>query len=293
MTGSENHRTGLIHALAAYTIWGLLPLYLWLLHDVPALEFVGWRVIFTLPLCLILVMFDKQWPALMAAISDRRTLIILLASSLLIAVNWIINITAIQSGHVLSSSLGYYINPLINVLLGTLLLGERLSGRQWLAVAIAAAGVALLAFGAADMLWISVSLALSFGLYGVVRKLAPVESLPGLTIESLVLLLPGMAIIAYSAQGMAMGRNPSIDLLLALSSVFTAVPLLLFASSARKMDYSTLGFVQFLTPSISFALGLFVFKEPLRPIQLACFAMIWIAIALFVADLLARRKVST
>lgn len=154
-------------------------------------------------------------------------------------------------------------------------------------------GVSLLAFGALDMLWVALSLAVSFAFYGIVRKLAPVESLPGLTVESAILILPALAIIGHYAQGQqgaSIGLGWSNDVLLAASGVLTAVPLLLFASSARKLDYSSLGFVQFLSPSIVFVLGLFVFHEPLRPIQLASFALIWIAIALFVADLLARRK---
>ncbi|PLK26565.1 EamA family transporter RarD [Novosphingobium sp. TH158] len=295
MTGAQHRQGGLPLALGAYLIWGLLPLYLRLVHHVPPFEFVGWRVVFTLPFCMIAVTLARQWPAIRQALGNRRTVLTLLASSLLIGGNWLIYIAAIQSGHVFATSLGYYINPLINVLLGTVFLGERLNRRQWLAVALAGAGVALLAFGAVEMLWISLSLALSFGGYGLVRKVAPVESLPGLTIESAVLLLPALAIIGYygqGPQGTAIGEGMVPDLLVALSGVLTAVPLLLFAAAARRMDYSTLGFVQFLSPSIVFLLGLFVFHEPLRTVQLGSFLLIWAAIGLFVADLLARRRTS-
>lgn len=290
-----NKGGGLPYALGAYLIWGLLPLYLRLLQAVPPFEFVGWRVIFTLPVCLLAIAVTRNWRALATALANLRTMLVLLGSSLLIGINWLIYIWAILEGHVLASSLGYYINPLANVLAGTLFLGERLSRRQWWAVALAGAGVALLAMGALDMLWISVSLAISFSGYGLVRKLAPVESLPGLTVESVVLLIPAMLICYHYAQaplGAAFGRDSQTSILLVLAGVITAVPLLLFTEAARRMDYSTLGFVQFLSPTLVFVLGLFVFHEPLRPLQLGSFVLIWAAAGLFICDLLARRKIS-
>ena len=290
-----NKGGGLPYALGAYLIWGLLPLYLRLLQAVPPFEFVGWRVIFTLPVCLLAIAVTRNWRALATALANLRTMLVLLGSSLLIGVNWLIYIWAILEGHVLASSLGYYINPLANVLAGTLFLGERLSRRQWWAVALAGAGGALLAMGALDMLWISVSLAISFSGYGLVRKLAPVESLPGLTVESVVLLIPAMLICYHYAQaplGAAFGRDSQTSILLVLAGVITAVPLLLFTEAARRMDYSTLGFVQFLSPTLVFVLGLFVFHEPLRPLQLGSFVLIWAAAGLFICDLLARRKIS-
>lgn len=290
-----NKGGGLPYALGAYLIWGLLPLYLRLLQAVPPFEFVGWRVIFTLPVCLLAIAVTRNWRALATALANLRTMLVLLGSSLLIGINWLIYIWAILEGHVLASSLGYYINPLANVLAGTLFLGERLSRRQWWAVALAGAGGALLAMGALDMLWISVSLAISFSGYGLVRKLAPVESLPGLTVESVVLLIPAMLICYHYAQaplGAAFGRDSQTSILLVLAGVITAVPLLLFTEAARRMDYSTLGFVQFLSPTLVFVLGLFVFHEPLRPLQLGSFVLIWAAAGLFICDLLARRKIS-
>lgn len=290
-----NKGGGLPYALGAYLIWGLLPLYLRLLQAVPPFEFVGWRVIFTLPVCLLAIAVTRNWRALATALANPRTMLVLLGSSLLIGINWLIYIWAILEGHVLASSLGYYINPLANVLAGTLFLGERLSRRQWWAVALAGAGGALLAMGALDMLWISVSLAISFSGYGLVRKLAPVESLPGLTVESVVLLIPAMLICYHYAQaplGAAFGRDSQTSILLVLAGVITAVPLLLFTEAARRMDYSTLGFVQFLSPTLVFVLGLFVFHEPLRPLQLGSFVLIWAAAGLFICDLLARRKIS-
>lgn len=283
---------GLPYALGAYLIWGLLPLYLRLIHQVPPIEFVGWRVVFTLPFCLALVAFRRQGHAMRAVFANRRTLLTLTVSASLIGANWLIYIWAIQRGHVLASSLGYYINPLANVLAGTLFLHERLTRRQWLAVALAAAGVALLAFGALDMLWISLSLAGTFCGYGLVRKLAPVDAIPGLAVETVLLILPALTIVGFYAWepgGPALSGDIATELLIAASGFVTGVPLLLFATAARRMDYSKLGFVQFLSPTLVFLLGLFVFHEPLKPVQLASFACIWLAIVVFVLDLFARR----
>ena len=294
MTDPRSRRSdGLSLALGAYLIWGLLPLYLREVHEVPPFEFVGWRVLFTLPVCVALVVALGQGPKVWMALGNRRVALALLASSLLIGCNWLVYIAAVQSGHVLATSLGYYINPLVNVLAGTVFLREKLSRPQWLAVGIASVGVAILAWGAGEMLVISLVLAFSFGGYGLVRKLTPVDSLPGLTIESALLALPAAGIIAWHAHGptgMALGKVATIDTLVALSGVLTALPLLLFAAAARRLDLSVLGFCQYLAPTIVFLLGLFVFHEPLRPVQLASFVLIWIAIAVFSVDLVRRSR---
>ena len=282
-TPSSNPKpSGLPAALGAYTIWGFLPLYLILVNSVPAVEFVGWRIIWTVPICLIIVAFRHQ----------GRVMLTLTGSALLIAINWLVYIWAVQSGHVLAASLGYFINPLINVLLGTLLLREKLSTRQWVAVGVAAAGVAFLLGGALTTMWISLTLAFSFGTYGLLRKQVAVGALPGLTIESTILLLPSLGVAYYystTSGGSSFGQDWGLSLAIMLGGVVTAIPLLLFAIAARRMDYSTLGFVQFIAPTIVFLLGIFVFGEELLPSQLVCFILIWTALAIFVWDLLARR----
>ncbi|VWX52782.1 EamA family transporter RarD [Novosphingobium sp. 9U] len=293
MHSGSQRASGLPHAIGAYLIWGLIPLYFRLLKAVPPMEVVGWRIVFTLPVCFALVALLRQSGEVRRALSDRRTLGLLAGSALLIGTNWLIYVIAIATGHVFAASLGYYINPLMNVLAGTLFLREKLSPRQWVAVALAAAGVAVLAWGAVSTLWISMGLALSFCGYGLVRKLAPVESLPGLTVETLVLVVPALAMIGWQSTqqaGVALGQNTMQDITLALAGVVTGVPLLLFATAARRMSYSTLGFVQFLSPTLVFVLGLFVFHEPLRPVQLTSFAMIWAAIGVFCWDLLRARR---
>lgn len=285
-------RSGLAPALGAYLIWGFLPLYLVLVREVPAFEFVAWRIIWTLPICLVIVALRRQGPDLRAALGDRRALGWLGVSSALIAVNWVVYVWAIQAGEVYAASLGYYINPLVNVLLGTLLLGERLTRAQWLAVAIAGIGVALLAQGAVTTLWISLTLALSFGSYGLVRKQVPVGSLPGLTIESALLLLPSLAVAGWyaAARGSSFLISPGLSAAIVLGGVVTAIPLLLFALAARRMPYSRLGFFQFIAPSIVFVLGLTVFERPLLPVQAASFACIWAAVAIFAWDLVRRSR---
>ena len=285
--------SGLAPALGAYLIWGFLPLYLILVKTVPPFEFVGWRIVWTLPLCLLIVAYRRQFPELLAALKSPRSLLALLASAVLIGINWFVYIWAIMAGEVFATSIGYYLNPLLNVLLGTLVLGEKLSRRQWLAVAIAALAVALLAAGAVTSLWISLTLGFSFALYGLVRKQVSVGSLPGLTIESAILLPAAIAIAAWYAagpQGSAFGQDAWLSALIVFSGVVTAVPLLLFAIAARRMDYSTLGFIQYLSPTIVFFLGLFVFHQPLAPAKLASFVLIWVAVGVFVWDMWAKRK---
>ncbi|TAD76947.1 MAG: EamA family transporter RarD [Sphingomonadales bacterium] len=288
--------SGLAPALGAYLIWGFLPLYLLLVQSVPAIEFVGWRIIWTLPLCLVIIAMRRQFPELRAALTSPRTLLALTASAVLIAINWFVYIWAIMAGEVFATSIGYYLNPLLNVLLGTLVLGEKLSKRQWLAVAIAGVAVTLLAAGAVTSLWISLTLGFSFALYGLVRKQVAVGSLPGLTIESAILMPVAGSIAAWyavSPQGSAFGQDWWMSGLIVFSGVVTAVPLLMFAIAARRMDYSTLGFIQYLSPTIVFFLGLFVFHQPLAPAKLASFVLIWVAVAIFVWDLWAKRRAVT
>ena len=291
----SQHRNGWAPAIGAYLIWGFLPLYLILVRAVPAFEFVAWRIIWTLPICLVIVAIRGQRPDVRAALADRQALGWLALSSALIAINWLVYVWAIQNGQIYAASLGYYINPLVNVLLGTLLLGERLTRAQWVAVGIAGIGVAMLIESAFYTLWISLTLALTFGSYGLVRKRVAVGALPGLTIESALLLIPSLGLAGWYAatQGSAFVVSPALSAAIVLGGFVTAIPLLLFAIAARRMPYSTLGFFQFLAPSIVFVLGLTVFQQPLQPAQAACFAFIWLAAAIFVWDIVKRSRAAS
>lgn len=285
---SGSSQNGLPYALAAYGIWGFAPFFFKLLESVPPVEVLAQRIVWSLPFCLAIMLFRRQIPEYLAALRDWCVLRLLLASSALIALNWLVYIYAIFTDHVLAASLGYYLNPLINVMLGVMLLGERLSRLQGVAVAIAAVGVAILLAGALDTLWISLILACSFGVYGLLRKVVTVGALPGLAIETTLLLPAAIAAslwYIWVGDGRGFGAETGISLILMSAGVVTAVPLLLFATAARRMSYATLGFVQYLAPSILFLLSIFVFDEPLKPAQLVCFLLIWTSVALFSFDL--------
>jgi chloramphenicol-sensitive protein RarD len=287
--------SGLPHALAAYLMWGLLPLYLHLVHAVPPFEFVGWRTLCTLPVCGLILLATGQWGEVRAIFAQPALVAKLALSALLIGANWLIYVVAIQAGHLFAASLGYYISPLLNVALGTLFLGERLSRAGWMAVGLAFAGVAVLAAGAGLTLGISLSLAATFAGYGLMRKALPVAALPGLTVEACALIVPGLALITFGhgPQGTALAGPPLLWLLVALAGVVTAVPLLLYTHAARRLPFSTLGFLQYLAPTMVFLLGLLVFHEPLQRVQLASFALIWAAVAVFCWDLWAKSRVLT
>lgn len=283
-----SHQGGLPYALGAYAIWGFVPLFFKLVSSVPPVEVLAQRIVWSLPLCFLIMAFRRQIGEYLTALRDWRVLRMLLASSILIALNWLVYIHAVFTDHVLAASLGYYLNPLVNVMLGMIFLGERLSRLQALAVIIAGVGVAILLAGALDTLWISLTLAFSFGTYGLIRKIVPVGSLPGLAIETTLLLPLSLAAAGYYiwvGDGRGFGSGAEISWLLAAAGVVTAIPLLLFATAARRMSYAALGFVQYLAPSIAFLLSLFVFDEPLKSAQLVCFLLIWASIAVFSFDM--------
>ena len=279
---------GLPFALGAYVIWGFVPVYFKLLSHVPPVEVVAQRTLWSSPLLMGIRYFRKQTGEFLAIFRHRANLRNLLASAALIAVNWLIYIWAVSTDHILAASLGYYLNPLVNVLLGRIFLAERLRPMQLVAVAIAALGVAILIGDALDTLWVSVSLACSFGLYGLIRKITPVGAVPGLAVETTLLApLSLAALLWFGVNGTGgFGDDAQTSGLLVLAGVVTAVPLLLFATAARRMSYASLGFVQYLAPSIVFLLGVFVYGEPLSTTKLVCFMLIWVSIAVFCIDAL-------
>jgi chloramphenicol-sensitive protein RarD len=285
-------RSGLPLALGAHLIWGSMPLYLMLVQSVPPLEFVAWRLVFTLPLCLARVAVFRAWDELRAVLRDRRAVLTLIGSATMVAVNWWLYVWAILNGHVYAASLGYYILPLMMMLLGLVVLGETLTRVQWAAVSLAALGVGILAIGALTTMWISVAMAVTFGIYGLLRKTVAAGALAGLTVESLILMPIALAIVAWYGHepaGSALAQGPGLALAVAWSGPMTAVPLMLFAAAARRMPYTVTGFLQFGSPTIVFFLGLTVFDETLRPAQLACYVLIWAAAALFSWELLKGR----
>lgn len=291
-SSQESQNSGLPLALGCYAIWGLLPLYLHRVEAVPAMEFVAWRVVFTLPVCCVLLLLSRRLAPLRDVLRSPRTMGALTLSAVLVGLNWMTYIYAIESAHIFAAAIGYYLNPLFNVALGTMLLGERLRRAQWAAVALAGSGVVVLGVqawrdGVADTLWISLALAATFSLYGLIRKRVAAEALVGLSMEGFILLPVAVLYLGWLSlhRPLGVGHDVGQSLLVSVSGLVTAVPLLLFAAAARRMDYSLMGFLQFLSPSIGVVLGLFVFHEPLERAQLVCFALIWGGIGVFCWDL--------
>lgn len=287
MSGDTKRLNGLPEAVGAYTIWGFMPLFFKQLQGISPVEIVVHRVMWSVILVLAILWARKSLGEFRSAITDPRTRRFMLASTTLIAGNWLIYIWAITNEHILAGSLGYYINPLINVALGVVFFSERMNRTQLIAITLAAAGVLVLASESLASIWISLSLAGTFGLYGMVRKMAPVGSLPGLACET-VLMLPfaiGYAIWAHLFDPTpGFGYSSYTDAFLIAGGAITTIPLLLFASAARKMPLSTLGFVQFIGPTIQFMLGVFVYDEPFTRAHAICFALIWSAVVVFCLD---------
>jgi len=284
---------GLAYALGAHAFWGSMPLYLLLVQSVAPLEFVAWRLIFTLPLCFLFLAWARGWGELRSVLRNPKAVLTLLGSASLVGVNWWLYVWAIHNGHIYAASLGYYILPLMMMLMGLVVLGEKLTRVQWSAVALAALGVGILAVGALTTMWLSLSMAITFGLYGLLRKTVAAGALAGLTVETMILYPVALGIIAWSSTtpaGPAVTQGWDVALAVAWSGPMTAIPLMWFAIAARRLPYTVMGFLQFSSPTIVFLLGLTVFGEELRPAQLGCYVMIWAAAALFTWELLRGRK---
>jgi chloramphenicol-sensitive protein RarD len=277
-------RRGLALGLSAYAIWGVLPVYFKAIDHVSAGEIVAHRIVWSLLFLALLATLWGRWPGIRAALATPRVAMTLALTALLIGINWLVWIHAVVSGHVLEGSLGYYLNPLVNVVFGVFLLKERLTRLQVVAVFLAGAGVAVLAAGASGAIWISLTLAASFASYGFLRKVAPVDSIEGLAIETALLTPIALGWLAY-LQGLGesgfLAGDSQTDLLLLAGGVITAVPLLLFTAAARLLPYSTLGFLQYVAPSTQFLLAVTVYGERFTFAHALCFGAIWTALAIF------------
>jgi chloramphenicol-sensitive protein RarD len=276
-------RAGLAFGIGAYGLWGLLPIYFKWLQAIPSVAIVAHRIVWSMLVLGALLLLMRGAGQVRAALASRRTFLLLLATAVLIAVNWLVYVYAVNSGHILAGSLGYYLNPLANILLGYFVLKEPLARLQWIAVGVAAAGVAVLAAGALSHLWISLTLCVSFALYGLLRKIAHVEATAGLAIET-GLLLP-LAILwlwgATATGSPVWGSTPRELWLLVGTGVASTIPLLFFTAAARRLRYSTLGILQFLAPSLQFLVAVFLYGEPLTAAHLVAFAAIWTAAILY------------
>jgi len=288
MTPQPLDRKGLAVAAGTFALWGVVPVYWNLLKVVPALHIVMHRIVWSALLVVGWLLLREGWRWLDAVRAQPRAMAILALTSVLIAGNWGIYIWAVNNGHVIETSLGYFINPLINVALGVLVLRERLTRLQWVAVACAAAGVAWLTWSAGTPPWISLSLAISFALYGLLRKLAPVDAVAGLGVESLYLFLPALLFVLWGefghGGGFVDGWGWRVDLLLVFGGVITAAPLIGFAYGVRRIPFSLVGLLQYIAPTLQLLLGVFFYKEAFGPERAVGFAIIWAGLLLYAGE---------
>lgn len=283
---------GILYAGSAYLLWGFFPLYFNALHGVPALQTLNHRIFWSFLLVILVMLIRKDLPGLLRACTPR-VLATYLAAALLLGVNWFVYVWAVGAGYVVETSLGYFINPLVSVLLGVVVLRERLRPMQWVPVGLAAAGVAVLTVSYGYLPWISLALAFSFGAYGLVKKIATLPSLQGLTLETALLFPLALVYLVYcefTGIGAFGHSSPQVNILLALTGIVTVIPLLLFASGARRVTLTTLGLLQYTAPTLQFIIGVFVFHEPMTASHLVGFIIIWVALALFSFENLYSRR---
>ena len=285
-------KKGILSGIAAYTLWGFFPIYFKALESVSAFQVSAHRFVWSFLFLMVVVAVRGELRALQTVIT-RRNLLVYLAAGALLAVNWFTFVWGVQAGFVVEASLGYFINPLVSVLLGVVFLGERLRPAQWIPVALAAGGVVYLTVSHGSLPWIALVLAFSFGLYGLMKKIAPLGSLQGLTLETGTMFVPALAFLCFEqVSGVGAFWNDGLvtTLLLSLLGVVTAIPLLLFATGAKNIPLSTLGLLQYVSPTIQFLIGVWLYGEPFNPDQLIGFGLIWVALIIFSAENLVNRR---
>ena len=281
---------GLAFAASAYVLWGFLPLYFSTLAPAGAIEIVAWRVVLSLVFCAALLTVTRGWAALLTIVRDRRTMLIMGAAGVFILINWLVYVFAALSGHVVEAALGYFTNPIVTVLLGVIVLRERLRPMQWTAIGISALAVLVLAVNYGKFPWIALALAFSFGLYGFIKKQVGgrVDAISGLTIETAWLTpLAGIVLVVIAVNGdLVMGTaGTAHTVLLLLAGGITAIPLLLFAAAARRLPLAYLGLTQYLAPVIQFLIGVFIFREDMPFARWLGFALVWIALVVLTIDM--------
>ena len=278
---------GVIYAASAFLIWGISPIYWKALRTIPAFEIILHRIVWSFFFLVPVILVMRRWKDFVDALKSYRTLLILLFTALIISGNWLLYIWAVNNDHLLQASLGYYINPLVNVVLGMVFLKERLRPPQILAVLLAAAGVSYLTIYYGEFPWVALTLAVSFGIYGLIRKTAPVGSLAGLTVETLLLSIPALVYLFYlDSQGVGTIFRVSLklDLLLMGCALATAIPLLFFTLGARRLYLSTVGLLQYIAPTCMFLMAVLLFREPFVKAQVVTFIFIWTALAIYSTD---------
>jgi len=278
--------------VVTFITWGLLPIYFKAMAEALPTEIVAHRIVWAALLVAGFVVLTGRWARTAALLGRPRVLLGLAASAALLGINWLVFVWAVNNDRVLETSLGYFINPLVNVALGVAVLGEKLTPVRWAAVGLATAGVAIMAIGSGVLPWVALVLALSFGLYGLMRKILPADPVGGLLIETAMLAPASIAYIVWLAvagEGSFLVKSIALDAMLLATGVATAVPITLFVIAARGLPLATLGLIQYLSPSTTFLLGVFLYHEPLTGASIATFALVWAGLALYSFDLLRKR----
>lgn len=280
-------RRGLWLAAGAYIAWGLFPIYWHALAGVPALQLLGNRIVWSFVLMAGYLFATRQWRDMGALAADRRVLSVYTLAAFLIAINWLTYVWAITAGYIVESSLGYFINPLLNVVLGMIFFRERLRSGQWVAVALATIGVLYLTIAYGSLPWIALVLAFSFGFYGVVKKKAPLSAAHGLSLETGILFIPALVYLVFcswNGTGAVFQSDPRTTLLLVGSGIVTSVPLLMFAGAVKRIPLSVVGLMQYIAPTLQFLLGVLVYKEPFTRTLAIGFSIVWLALLIFWAE---------
>ncbi len=283
LNGDVFMNVGFLYALSAYVIWGLLPIYLKWLQVVPALQVISHRIVWSFIFLTVFIVLTKQWRRLKATLNIRLIGLYLLAAGLL-SVNWLVYVWAVNNGRIVETSLGYFINPLLSIVLGRIFLGERLRALQLIPVILATSGVLYIAYAYGTLPWIALALAGTWGMYGLIKKIATLGSLHGLTMETGFVFLPALGyliIMQWSEEGQFGHNNVVLVALLMGAGLITIVPLLLFASAVSRISLTMIGMMQYIAPTIQFLIGVFVYHEPFSRDQLIGFALVWIALVIF------------
>lgn len=278
---------GMWYGIVAYACWGLFPIYWKWLSHVTALELISHRIIWSCVVVIAVILATRQWHTFRQAIQSPSVLRIYLVAAILISINWLVYVWAVNAGYVIESSLGYFINPLVSVALGVIILRERLRLLQWIPIILATLGVVYLAFAYGSLPWIALTLACTFGFYGFVKKTAPLNSLYGLSLETGILIVPATLFLIYSemvGQAAFLHTGAVSDLLMVGAGVVTTIPLLLFASAARRIPLSLMGILQYIAPTLQFLCGIWIYHEPFSQQQFIGFAIVWVALIIFAAE---------
>jgi chloramphenicol-sensitive protein RarD len=265
----------------------VLPIYWKLMQGVPAVQIIGHRVVWSFITLMALIFIVHKWDGFRSAAFSGKFLRVYLVAAILIGINWLLYVWAVNAGHVIETSLGYFINPLLSVALGVVFFHERLRPAQWVSIGLVAAGVLFLAIVHGSLPWIALSLSVSFALYGLVKKTAPLGALPGLTLETSILLLPAagyLLITGATGTGAFLRNGPTVTLLMAGAGIITVIPLLLFASASRRIPLSLMGILQYISPTLQFFTGVLIFREPFSGIQFVGYGLVWLALALFAVE---------